>query len=131
MPESSLSAEAIGKLSPGELVDIVDQLDPTSEAVAQLDLDVIATAIDPKKLGKTEFVRLMAALDRLAKAGAAVNLADVGAETFAALIARASKDQVQGILDRRELREMVLDEIFLSRMPSHLRADRAAKVKAV
>jgi putative sterol carrier protein len=62
--------------------------------------------------------------------GADVDLRRMDANTFARLISRASTDQVRAALDRPELRTRILNEIF-RRMADHLRADRAARTRAV
>ncbi|RZS37784.1 SCP-2 sterol transfer family protein [Herbihabitans rhizosphaerae] len=131
MSNGSPDVEAIGKLDPGQLIELLERLDPAAEAIRSIDLDAIAASIDPTKIRKEEFVRLMAALHRLTASGAPVDLGSVTPEVFARLIARASKDQIDGLLERPELRRLVLDEIFLNRMPGHLRKDRAEKVRAV
>jgi putative sterol carrier protein len=130
MTDTDLSADALGRLRPDELVDLVDGLDPSEPGLAGLDVDVIGRLIDPRKLGKDGFVRILSALDRLAGQGADVDLSKMGAETFARIITRASTDQVQGVMVRPELRARMLDEIF-RRMGDHLRADRAAHTNAV
>lgn len=130
MTDTDLSADALGRLRPDELVDLVDGLDPSEPGLAGLDVDVIGRLIDPRKLGKDGFVRILSALDRLAGQGADVDLSKMGAETFARIITRASTDQVQGVMVRPELRARMLEEIF-RRMGDHLRADRAAHTRAV
>lgn len=129
MAEVDLPGDAIGTLTPSQLVELLERLDPRSDALEQINIDAIAAAIDPKKLGRAEFVTLLEQVDRLAGAGAA-DLASIGARTFARLINRASADQLRDVLARPDLRAMVLGEIF-RRMQEHLRADRAATVKAV
>jgi putative sterol carrier protein len=126
MPD--LSVEAIGRLSPGELVTLVAQLDPTDPALADVDVDAIAQLIDPNKLDGSEFVRLIGALQRLS--GAMVDLTRMGPQTFARLIANAGKDHIEEILARPELRDLILGEIF-RRMQIHLRKDKAKDVEAV
>jgi putative sterol carrier protein len=126
MPD--LSVEAIGKLSPSELVMLIDRLEPTDDGLAGVDIDAIAQLIDPSKLQGDEFVRLISGLQRLA--GASVDLSKMGPQTFARLIAGAGKDQLEDVLARPELRKLILGEIF-RRMQLHLRQDRARDVEAV
>lgn len=130
MTEVDLSVEAIGKLSPSQLVELLAQLDHSSGTIQQVDVDVIGRAIDPTKLRRGEFRTLLEHVDRLAGAGAGVDLSRMGAQTFAALIGRASKEQLQDVLARPELRIRILDEIF-RRMQAHLRVDKARSVDAV
>jgi putative sterol carrier protein len=126
MPD--LSVEAIGKLSPSELVMLIDRLEPTDDGLADVDIDAIAQLIDPSKLQGDEFVRLISGLQRLA--GASVDLSKMGPRTFARLIADAGKDQLEDVLTRPDLRSLILGEIF-RRMQIHLRQDRARDVEAV
>jgi putative sterol carrier protein len=130
MTDTDLSADALGRLRPDELVELVDGLDAADPAVSGLDVDVLGRLIDPRKLRKDGFVRILSALDRLAGAGADVDLSAMAAGTFARIISRASTDQVQGIMVRPELRTTMLDEIF-RRMGEHLRPDRARHTNAV
>jgi putative sterol carrier protein len=125
-----LTVDAIGRLSPSQLVELLEQLDPGSDSLEQIDIDVIGRAVDPTKLQRAEFVTLLSQVDRLAGLGAGVDLSKMGAETFARLIGRASRDQLQDVLARPELRLRILDEIF-RRMQAHLREDRARTVDAV
>src|SRR5688500_2099283 len=120
MPD--LSVEAIGKLSPSELVMLIDRLEPTDDGLVDVDIDAIAQLIDPGKLQGDEFVRLISGLQRLA--GASVDLSRMGPRTFARLIADAGKDQLEDVLARPDLRNLILGEIF-RRMQLHLRQDRA------
>jgi putative sterol carrier protein len=128
--DADLSVDAIGKLSPSQLVELLEQLDPTSDRLKQIDIDAIGRAIDPAKLRSGEFRTLLEQVDRLATAGAGVDLGTMGAQTFAALIGRASKDQLHDALARPQLRTLILDEIF-RRMQDHLRVERARSVNAV
>lgn len=130
MPDIDLSAEALGRLDPAAVLALLDGLDPNDPALADLDINVIGQVVDPRRLGRADFVRLLAALDRLAGVGADVDLSRMDARTFARIIGRASGDQVQGVLARPELRARILDEIF-RRMSDHLRADRAAGTTGV
>ncbi|MET0135503.1 MAG: SCP2 sterol-binding domain-containing protein [Kibdelosporangium sp.] len=126
MPD--LSVEAVGKLGPSELIALVEQLDPADHGIAGVDIDAIARQVDPRALRGDEFVRLIAALQRLT--GANVDLSKMGPRTFAQLIANASTDQLEEVLTRPELRDLILGEIF-RRMQAHLRPDKATDVEAV
>lgn len=130
MPEVDLSAEAIARLRPAEVVALLDGLDAADPALAGIDLDAIGAAADPRRLTKDQFVGLLAALDRLARDGADVDLRGFDADTFARIVSYASSDQVKAVLARPELRRRLLDEVF-ARMGQHLRTERAAGVRAV
>jgi putative sterol carrier protein len=125
-----LTVDAIGRLNPSQLVELLGQLDPTSDRLEQVDVDAIGRAIDPTQLRSGEFRTLLEQVDRLAGAGAGVDLSRMGAQTFARLIGRASKDQLTEVLSKPGLRARILDEIF-RRMRSHLRAEKAGSVSAV
>jgi len=130
MTDTDLSADALGRLGADRVVVLLDGLDPADPALAELDINVIGQVVDPRSLGRDQFVALLAALDRLAGLGAHVDLSRMDARTFARIIGRASTDQVKGVLARPELRTRILDEIF-RRMSEHLRTERAATVNAV
>jgi putative sterol carrier protein len=124
------SVEAISKLHPSQLVEMLAQLDPAADGIDQIDVDIIGRAIDPTKLRRGEFRTLLEQVDRLAAADMGVDLSKMGARTFAGLIGRASKEQLQDVLVRPQLRTRILDEIF-RRMQAHLRVERARSVSAV
>jgi putative sterol carrier protein len=128
MTDADLSAEAIGKLSPAELITLLTQLDPHDEAsaaaIAQLDVDAIGRAIDPKRLGKGDVTRLLTEIERLSSAGTNLDLDGMSPKTFARLISRASEAQLRDVLGRPSLRRRILTEIF-GRMQQHLRRERA------
>ncbi|WP_158847318.1 SCP2 sterol-binding domain-containing protein [Saccharothrix deserti] len=125
-----LTTEAIAKLSPEELISTLQQVDPGDPALRDVDIDVIARGIDPKKLGDDEFADLLAALGALADGGADLDLAGMDPQNFARIISRASKDQVESVTSRPGLRERVLDEVF-RRMEAHFRSERAGATRAV
>jgi putative sterol carrier protein len=125
-----LTTEAIAKLSPAELISTLKQIDPDDPALKDVDIDVIAKGIDPKKLGKDEFADLLSTLGDLADAGADLDLSKMDAQNFARIISRASKDQIEAVFAKPGLRERVLDEVF-RRMEVHFRTDRAGATKAV
>ena len=126
----ALTGKTIGQLSPSQLVDALEALNPTEVEVLGLDIDVLGGAIDPRTLSRDQFVRLLAALDRLANAGADIDLSKMRPGTFARIIAKASGSQVEGMMGRPELRARILGEIF-RRMSEHFRADKAASTRAV
>lgn len=126
MPD--LSVDAIGKLGTRELIALVDRLDPRSAGLAELDIDQIASRIDPAKLKGDEFLRLFSGLHRLS--GGDVDITRVGPRTFARLISGASRRQLDEVLARPELRALILGEVF-RRMSTHLREDKARGVNAV
>jgi putative sterol carrier protein len=125
-----LTGDAIGKLSPSQLVELLRQVDPATDHLEQVDIDAIGRAIDPTRLSGGEFRTLLEQVDRLAGAGAGVDLSRMGAQTFARLIGRASKEQLTEVLAKPELRARILGEIF-RRMREHLRAEKAGSVAAV
>jgi putative sterol carrier protein len=125
-----LTAPAIGQLTPSQLVELLASISPAELAELAVDIDVIGAAIDPRKLNKDQFVRLLAGLDRLARAGADIDLSTMRAGTFARIIAMASAAQAEGIMVRPELRARILGEIF-RRMSEHFRTDRAPTTRAV
>ncbi|ONI72891.1 hypothetical protein ALI144C_43670 [Actinosynnema sp. ALI-1.44] len=126
MPD--LSVEAISRLSPSELIALIDQLEPTTEGLGDIDIDEVARLIDPARLKGDEFVRLISGLQRLS--GGSVDIARMGPRTFARLISGASKSQLDEVLSRPELRALILGEIF-RRMTTHLRKEKARDVNAV
>lgn len=121
---ADLSGEAIGKLSPQELVAVLEQLDP--DAAARLDVDAIGRAVDPKRFGRDDLADLLSHLDRLTTA----DLGQMGPQTFARLISRANDRQLRAVMSRPTLRTTILGEIF-RRMQEHLRVERARSVRAV
>ncbi|WP_367134071.1 SCP2 sterol-binding domain-containing protein [Saccharothrix sp. HUAS TT1] len=125
-----LTTEAIAKLGPQELISALRQVDPGDPALKDVDIDVIARGIDPKRLGRDEFADLLDALGALADGGADLDLAKMDAQNFARIISRASKEQVEAVTSRRGLRERVLDEVF-RRMEAHFRSERAGATRAV
>jgi putative sterol carrier protein len=125
-----VTAAAISQATPAQLVELLEALDPADKTLLDLDIDVIGAAIDPRKLNSDQFVRLLSAIDRLARAGADIDLSKMRAGTFARIIAKASSAQVEGIMVRPELRARILGEIF-RRMSEHFRTDRAASTRAV
>ncbi|MCS7480749.1 SCP2 sterol-binding domain-containing protein [Umezawaea endophytica] len=120
-----LTTEAIAKLSPSELISTLKQIDPADPASKDVDIDVIAMGVDPKKLGKDEFADLLAAFG-----DADLDLAKLDPQNFARIVSRASKDQIEAVTGRPGLRERVLDEVF-RRMESHFRGERAGATRAV
>ncbi|GAA0651939.1 SCP2 sterol-binding domain-containing protein [Kutzneria viridogrisea] len=130
MTNTDLGPEAIAKLSPKELLAALESIDPTDPAVKDIDIDVIARGIDPKKLGKAEFVGLLGSITRLAEGGADLDLSRMDPKNFARIISRASKDQIEGVMEQPKLRGRILDEVF-RRMEVHFRTDRAGSTKAV
>lgn len=117
-------------LDPHQLITALGRLSPSDEAIADVDIDAVTRAIDPKELGKKEFVALLSALDRLAGDGADLDLSTMAPENFARLITRASKDQIERLMGQPQLRTRILDEIF-RRMSRHYRSEHAASVRAV
>jgi hypothetical protein len=123
--QPDLSAESIGRLAPADVVALLEHLDPADPRLAGLDLNALARAVDPRKLSKDEFVRLVGALDALGRADSPVDLAAFDADSFARLITRASAGQVTALMAAPGPRALVLGEVF-RRMGEHYRPDRAA-----
>jgi putative sterol carrier protein len=130
MSDAARSGDLDG-LTPSQLVALVDGLDPHSAGPGSVDLDAIARSIDPGKLRRDELTTLLTAIGRLGEAGTGLDLGSVGADTFARLIAGASKAQIQAFMLVPSIRKMVLDQVFLHRMPAHLRAERTKDMRAV
>ncbi|MGI8309158.1 SCP2 sterol-binding domain-containing protein [Saccharopolyspora hattusasensis] len=98
----------------------------------QPEIDPIAALgeVDPKKVGKAEFVALLAASSEFAGSGAPVDLSALRPAQFARLITRASDEQLEAVMDRPELRERILDEVF-RRMGEHYKSEKAGSTDAV
>ncbi|MGH3440086.1 MAG: SCP2 sterol-binding domain-containing protein [Sciscionella sp.] len=128
IPDPNLAA--LGQLEPRQLLELLDQLDPTDHLIAELDIDAVLGTLDPGKLNREELVHLVSRLNELAAAGADLDLSKASPQNFARLVTRASKDQIEGLLSQPQLRGRILDEIF-RRMTDHYRSERAASVKAV
>lgn len=95
-----------------------------------MDIDRIARAIDPAKLGPRGIAQLLETLDLLARADSDVHLSDVRTPTLVRLIARASDAQLDAVAASDAARGLVLAEVF-DRMSGHLRARRANRTSAV
>ncbi|WP_163513068.1 SCP2 sterol-binding domain-containing protein [Fodinicola acaciae] len=125
-----MDSESLSGLSPAELVDLLETLDPDDDRIRQLDLNALATGIDPRKLGRADFVRALSQIDRLAAAGADLELSTLDPEIFAGLITFASKAQIESVMAHDRLRVRILDEIF-RRLEAHFRPDRAGSASGV
>ncbi|MCI2418941.1 SCP2 sterol-binding domain-containing protein [Saccharopolyspora sp. K220] len=86
--------------------------------------------VDPRKVGEQEFVALLEAASEIADSGAAVDLGALAPEQFARLISRASDAQIEAVMQRPELRERILDEVF-RRMGEHYKSEKASAIEAV
>ncbi|MFC7618320.1 SCP2 sterol-binding domain-containing protein [Actinokineospora soli] len=93
-------------------------------------MDAIGRAIDPRKLRKNDLSALLAAITRLAEAGADVDLSKMGPGTFAKIITEASREQIQAVMADPGLRTRIIGEIF-RRMGDHVRPERVRDVDAV
>lgn len=89
-----------------------------------VDVDRIARAVDPRKLGVNGLAQLVATLDLLAGGDSGLRLADIRTVTLAGLLARASTDQLDAIATSDRARVVVLGEVF-RRMGTHVRPGRA------
>jgi len=124
------SADQVADLRGTALLDALERLDPLSPAAHALDVNTLADALDPRELGKDDFRRLLNTLLRLAERAPAFDLSKVDPARFAALVAAASRAQLESVVADRPLRERVLAEIF-ARMGAHIRPDRARDLHAV
>ncbi len=95
-----------------------------------IDIDRIARAIDPRKLGPRGIAQLVETVDLLTRADSGVGLGDIQTSTLVRLLARASPTQLDAVAESPTARRLVLSEVF-RRMSVHLRTDRAATVSAV
>lgn len=118
------------QFSTRELLELLEGLNPSAPGLDTLDVDAIAANVDPDELGKRDFSRLLAALDRLRAEGSALDVGRVEPITFARLIGRVSKAQLADVLGQPRLRAVILDEIF-RRMSDHLRVEQAASTNAL
>lgn len=130
MSEDKPLFTSIDDLQPGDLIRALDELEADPRLIAELDIDRIAGAIDPKELNRRQFVQIIAALNRLADGGARLDLSRMDADNFARLISRASRDQIEGLMGSPELRGRILDEVF-RRMEQHFRPEKAGSTEAV
>lgn len=130
MSEPQGAGAELGALKPRELVELLDRMNPADVAAQNIDVDAIGRAIDPRKLRRNDLSALLAAIARLAEAGADVDLSKMGPDTFAKIITEASREQLQAVLADPGLRARIVDEIF-RRMGDHVRPDRARGVDAV
>ncbi|GLZ37483.1 SCP2 sterol-binding domain-containing protein [Actinokineospora sp. NBRC 105648] len=130
MSDPGRAGADIGALEPRELVALLDRMDPADIAAMDIDVDAIGRAVDPRQLGRDDLSLLLGAINRLAEAGAGVDLSGLAPPTFARIIAHASREQVEAIMGQPRLRAAVLTEIF-RRMGSHLREDRVVGLHAV
>jgi putative sterol carrier protein len=125
-----MDSESLSGLSPTQLVDLLETLDPGDDRIRQLDLNALAAGIDPRRLGRADFVRALSHIDRLAEGGADLELSRFDPKVFAGLIGHASKGQIDSVMSHGRLRVRILDEIF-RRMQAHFRPDRAGSVSGV
>ena len=130
MSEPTGAGAELGALKPRELVELLDRMNPADIAARNIDVDAIGRAIDPRKLRGDDLSALLAAITRLARAGADVDLAAMGPDTFAAIITRASREQLHTVMADPGLRARIVDEIFRL-MGEHVRRDRVRGVDAV
>jgi hypothetical protein len=130
MAETDLSAEAIAKLSRGELIKLVQSLDPADPAIKAMDIDAVGSLIDPTQYSEREFLALFRAIEKLAKAGAYLDLTRMDPQNFARLITSASREQLYALLEGEQMRRQILDEVF-RRLESHFRPDKAGITQAV
>ncbi|MGW5051148.1 SCP2 sterol-binding domain-containing protein [Actinokineospora sp. NPDC004072] len=130
MSEPQGAEVELGARTPRELVDLLDRMNPEDIAARHIDVDAIGQAIDPRKLRGADLTALLAAITRLAAAGAHVDLARMRPATFARIITLATREQLQAVLAEPGLRARIVDEVF-RRAGAHLRADRVRDLDAV
>lgn len=85
---------------------------------------------DPRTIGRAEFVDLLRAAAERAGTESGADLGSMTPEQFARLISRASTDQIEAVMQRPELAELVLDEVF-RRMGAHYEPGRTRDTEAV
>lgn len=95
-----------------------------------IDLDPLARAIDPKRLTTREFVQLFETIEMLVRTGAIEDLASMGTGALTRLILRSTREQLDDVLSRPQVRMMVLDEL-LARLPGQLNRSRSANTDGV
>ncbi|MBO0839572.1 MAG: SCP2 sterol-binding domain-containing protein [Sciscionella sp.] len=121
---------SLGELEPGQVITLLEGLDPGDEGIADVDINDLAEALDPTRFSNTEFVRVLSAINTLADGGADLDLSKMDPDNFARLISRASKEHINAIVNEPRLRQRIFDEIF-SRMRRHYRSERARSINAV
>ncbi|WP_020669204.1 SCP2 sterol-binding domain-containing protein [Amycolatopsis nigrescens] len=112
------------------LVKALERMDPGALELRSLDVNTLASAIDPTELGKDDFRRLLAVLDKVAANVPELDLSKVEPRHFAGLVAKASQDQLDRVVAEPRLRARLLDEIF-DRMKAHIKPDRGRDLHAV
>ncbi len=130
MSEPTGAGAELGALKPRELVELLDRMNPADIAARNIDVDAIGRAIDPRELRGDDLSALLSAITRLAEAGAGVDLAAMGPDTFAKIVTRASREQIQAVMADPSLRTRIVDEIF-RRMGDHVRRDRVRGLDAI
>lgn len=125
-PLSEFNAESLGQLKPAQLIQYLRQLTPSDPEISNLDINDLGLIIDPKRLKRSEFVQLLTLITNLAEEGARLNVSAMQPETFAAIMTRATNDQIEAVMAVPTLRRSVLDEVF-RRMSEHYRTERAPK----
>ena len=126
-----LTTEAIAKLSPAELISTLQQISPDDPALKDVNIDVIARGIDPKKLGKDDFAALLTASGHARRRWRRPRPRQDGpARTSPASSRAPRRTRSRPSSPMPALRARVLDEVF-RRMEVHFRADRAGATRAV
>ncbi|WP_307849415.1 SCP2 sterol-binding domain-containing protein [Qaidamihabitans albus] len=93
-------------------------------------MDDFAREIDVRALTAGQFVRLLETLHMLGATGAGIELGKLSTEVLADIVRNASKEQIRGIAEHPELRQVFLDEIF-RRMSDHFVPEKAGPVNVV
>ncbi|SHE57119.1 SCP2 sterol-binding domain-containing protein [Streptoalloteichus hindustanus] len=131
-----LTADTLARLTPGQVIELLRRHGPGDPRLADLDIDTVARAVDPKRLDDEELAELLTVIARLAADdahsahGARFDLGRMDPRNFARIMSRASQRQIDAVMARPELRALVLDEVF-RRMAVHFRADRAGDTRGV
>ncbi|GAA1721110.1 SCP2 sterol-binding domain-containing protein [Fodinicola feengrottensis] len=125
-----LSEAAVARLSPRELVAALKRLSPDDPALADVDMEMVARRIDPRRLSRSEFADLLSAIDTLAAGGAKVDLSTMDAATFLRIIGKASGSQIEAATAVPAVRRRILDELF-RRMADYFRPERARDGRVV
>lgn len=98
--------------------------------MSEADPIAVLGSTDPKNISSDEFVKLLESASEAAATDADIDLSSLEPEQFARLISRASTEQLEAVMARRELAERILDEVF-RRMGEHYRSDKAKNTEAV
>lgn len=95
-----------------------------------LDANVLASVIDPIELGPDQLHRFFVGLSTAPADVPALELDQLGSAEFARLVSRASRRQLEAVVDDSGLWRQILNVIF-ARISTHIKPARAQHVQAV